>query len=392
MRRGRKNALQLSLGWKSSSAGRESLAPVDRTVLMITYLLLLIGLIMVFSASGVMAETRYGDSMFFLKRQAVWIVLGLLALHWVSRQDYDIWKSMMPIVLCLTIGCLILVLIPDVGSKVNGSRRWFRVAGLSFQPGELAKLTAVLYLASFLVRREEDITSFKKGVLAPVIVVGALAGLALLEPDMGTAMVLVAVLLGLLFLGGARITHLVGLVLSLLPLAYLLIMESDYRRRRLMSFLDPWQDPHNAGFQLTQSFVALGNGGFAGVGLGEGRQKLFFLPEAHADFVLALVGEELGFLGTGLLMVLFAILLVKGFHIAGRAPDAFGRHLASGVTLLLGIQVLINAGVVSGLLPTKGLTLPLVSYGGSSLIVTLIAIGMLLSISREDPASRVGSQ
>lgn len=392
MRRGRKNALQLSLGWKSSSAGRESLAPVDRTVLMITYLLLLIGLIMVFSASGVMAETRYGDSMFFLKRQAVWIVLGLLALHWVSRQDYDIWKSMMPIVLCLTIGCLILVLIPDVGSKVNGSRRWFRVAGLSFQPGELAKLTAVLYLASFLVRREEDITSFKKGVLAPVIVVGALAGLALLEPDMGTAMVLVAVLLGLLFLGGARITHLVGLVLSLLPLGYLLIMESDYRRRRLMSFLDPWQDPHDSGFQLTQSFVALGNGGFAGVGLGEGRQKLFFLPEAHADFVLALVGEELGFLGTGLLMVLFAILLVKGFHIAGRAPDAFGRHLASGVTLLLGIQVLINAGVVSGLLPTKGLTLPLVSYGGSSLIVTLIAIGMLLSISREDPASRVVSR
>lgn len=159
-----------------------------------------------------------------------------------------------------------------------------------------------------------------------------------------------------------------------------------------MSFLDPWQDPHDAGFQLTQSFVALGNGGFAGVGLGEGRQKLFFLPEAHADFVLALVGEELGFLGTGLLMVLFAILLVKGFHIAGRAPDAFGRHLASGVTLLLGIQVLINAGVVSGLLPTKGLTLPLVSYGGSSLIVTLIAIGMLLSISREDPASRVVSR
>ena len=156
-----------------------------------------------------------------------------------------------------------------------------------------------------------------------------------------------------------------------------------------MSFLDPWEDPNNTGFQLSQSFVALGNGGLAGVGLGEGRQKLFFLPEAHADFVLALVGEELGFLGTGLLMVLFAILLVKGFRIAGRAPDAFGRHLASGVTLLIGIQVLINAGVVSGLLPTKGLTLPLVSYGGSSLLVSLIAIGILLSISREDSASRV---
>ena len=389
MSSGRGNTLQLLLEWKSNVAEKRSFSPVDRTVLMITYLLLLIGLIMMFSASGVMAEMRYGDSMFFLKRQAVWIVLGLLVLHWVSRQDYGIWKTVMPLMLGLTVVILALVLIPMVGSEVNGARRWFRFGWFSFQPGELAKLTAVLYLSSFLVRREKDITNFTKGVLAPVIVVGTLALLAFLEPDMGTAVVMFSILLGLLFLGGARISHLSSLVLSLLPLAYLLIMESDYRRRRLMSFLDPWEDPNNTGFQLSQSFVALGNGGLAGVGLGEGRQKLFFLPEAHADFVLALVGEELGFLGTGLLMVLFAILLVKGFRIAGRAPDAFGRHLASGVTLLIGIQVLINAGVVSGLLPTKGLTLPLVSYGGSSLLVSLIAIGILLSISREDSASRV---
>ena len=389
MSSGRGNNLQLLLEWKSNVAEKRSFSPVDRTVLMITYLLLLIGLIMMFSASGVMAEMRYGDSMFFLKRQAVWIVLGLLVLHWVSRQDYGIWKTVMPLMLGLTVVILALVLIPIVGSEVNGARRWFRFGGFSFQPGELAKLTAVLYLSSFLVRREKDITNFTKGVLAPVTVVGTLALLALLEPDMGTAVVMFSILLGLLFLGGARISHLSSLVLGLLPLAYLLIMKSDYRRRRLMSFLDPWEDPNNTGFQLSQSFVALGNGGLAGVGLGEGRQKLFFLPEAHADFVLALVGEELGFLGTGLLMVLFAILLVKGFRIAGRAPDAFGRHLASGVTLLIGIQVLINAGVVSGLLPTKGLTLPLVSYGGSSLLVSLIAIGILLSISREDSASRV---
>ena len=389
MSSGRGNNLQLLLEWKSNVAEKRSFSPVDRTVLMITYLLLLIGLIMMFSASGVMAEMRYGDSMFFLKRQAVWIVLGLLVLHWVSRQDYGIWKLVMPLMLGLTVVILALVLIPIVGSEVNGARRWFRFGGFSFQPGELAKLTAVLYLSSFLVRREKDITNFTKGVLAPVTVVGTLALLALLEPDMGTAVVMFSILLGLLFLGGARISHLSCLVLSLLPLAYLLIMKSDYRRRRLMSFLDPWEDPNNTGFQLSQSFVALGNGGLAGVGLGEGRQKLFFLPEAHADFVLALVGEELGFLGTGLLMVLFAILLVKGFRIAGRAPDAFGRHLASGVTLLIGIQVLINAGVVSGLLPTKGLTLPLVSYGGSSLLVSLTAIGFLLSVSRADPASRV---
>ncbi len=386
---GRGDALQLLLEWKSTVAERRPFNSVDRTVLTITYLLLLIGLIMVFSASGPMAETRYGDSMFFLKRQAVWIMLGLLVLHWVSRQDYGMWKSIMPPMLGLTFIILVLVLMPMVGSQVNGARRWFRFASFSFQPGELAKLTAVLYLASFLARREEDITNFTKGILPPVIVVGILALLVLLEPDMGTAVVMFSILLGLLFLGGARISHLSSLVLSLLPLAYLLIMKSDYRRRRLMSFLDPWEDPNNTGFQLSQSFVALGNGGLAGVGLGEGRQKLFFLPEAHADFVLALVGEELGFLGTGLLMVFFAILLVKGFRIAGRAPDAFGRHLASGVTLLIGIQVLINAGVVSGLLPTKGLTLPLVSYGGSSLLVSLIAIGILLSISREDSASRV---
>ena len=388
MRSARNNGLQLLLGWKSNAVGQKSLPPADRTVLTITYLLLLIGLIIVFSASGVMAGTRYGDSMFFLKRQAVWIVLGLLALHWVSRQDYGIWKSIMPFMLGLTVLTLVLVLIPVVGSEVNGARRWLRFEGLSFQPGELAKLTAVLYLASFLVRREEDITNFTKGVLAPVIVVGVLALLVLLEPDMGTAVVMVSILLGLLFIGGARISHLIGLVLSLLPLAYMLIMQSDYRRRRFMSFLDPWEDPSNSGFQLTQSFVALGNGGLLGVGLGKGRQKLFFLPEVHSDFVLALVGEELGLLGTGLLMVLFAILLVKGFQIAGRAPDTFGRHLAGGVTLLLGVQVLINAGVVSGLLPTKGLTMPLVSYGGSSLLISLVAIGILLSISREDPASR----
>ena len=389
MRSGRGNALQLLFEWKSSGAGQRSLPPVDRTVLTITYLLLLIGLIMMFSASGVMAEMRHGDSMFFLKRQAVWILLGLLILHWVSRRDYEMWRSIMPLMLGLTIVILVLVLVPMLGSQVNGARRWFRFAQFSFQPGELAKLTTVLYLASFIVRREEDITNFTKGILPPVIVVGMLALLVLLEPDMGTTVVMGSILLGLLFLGGARISHLSGLTLSLLPLAYMLIMQSDYRRRRLMSFLDPWEDPNNAGFQLTQSFVALGNGGLAGVGLAEGRQKLFFLPEAHADFVLALVGEELGFLGTSLLMVLFAILLVKGFRIAGRAPDAFGRYLASGVTLLIGIQVLINAGVVSGLLPTKGLTLPLVSYGGSSLLVSLTAIGILLSVSRADPASRV---
>ncbi len=389
----RDHAVSCASGASAWSAGdeRRMAGPVDRTVLLVTYALVAIGLIIVFSASGVMAETRYGDSGFFLKRQSVWLLLGIVAMHWVSRWDYDMWKTLTPYVLGVTLVLLILVLMPMLGTQVNGARRWIRVAWVSVQPGELAKLSVVLYLASFLARKEGDMTHFGRGLLPPVLVVGMLAGLVLLEPDMGTSVVMTVLLLGLLFVGGARLPYLVGLTGILCGLAYLLIMQSGYRRRRLLNFLDPWQDPIDAGFQLTQSFVALGNGGVFGVGLGEGRQKLFFLPEAHSDFVLALVGEELGFAGTGLLIGLFVVLIVRGFHIASRAPDTFGRHLAYGVTLLLGVQVVINMGVVSGLLPTKGLTLPLVSYGGSSLIVTLVAIGILLSVSRLAPAGRSAS-
>ncbi len=390
MRYARGNKLQLSLAWNADAGGPSSRS-MDRTVLIVTYALAIIGLIIMFSASGVMAETRYGDSTFFLKRQSLWLLLGFVALHWVSQRDYNVWRTLTPYVLALTFVLLVLVLIPLLGTQVNGARRWLRVAWVSVQPGEIAKLSIVLYLASFLVRKEGDIITFSRGVLAPVTVVGTFAGLVLLEPDMGTAVVLILLLFGLLFLGGARVPHLLGIGVILLGVGYTLIMQSDYRRRRLLNFLDPWQDPSDAGFQLTQSFVALGNGGLFGVGLGEGRQKLFFLPEAHSDFVLALVGEELGFAGTGLLIGLFAVLIVKGFQIAGRAPDAFGRHLACGVTLLVGTQVLINMSVVSGLLPTKGLTLPFVSYGGSSLIVCLVAIGILLSVSRADPTGRSAS-
>ena len=387
MSRVRGNKIQLPLTW-NVDIDKQASRPMDRTVLIVTYLLTLIGLIIMFSASGVMAETRYGDSTFFLKRQSLWLVSGLVALHWVAQRDYNVWKTLTPYGLVLTFALLVLVLLPFLGTQVNGARRWFRLAGFSIQPGEIAKLAVVLYLASFLVRKEQDLAMFTRGVLAPMAVVGLFAGLLLLEPDMGTAVVLTLVLFGLLFLGGARLPHLLVLGLVLLAAAYMLIMQSDYRRRRLLNFLDPWKDSADTGFQLTQSFVALGNGGWFGVGLGEGRQKLFFLPEAHTDFVLALVGEELGFLGTGLLIALFAILIVKGFKIAGQAPDAFGRHLACGITLLVGIQVLINMSVVSGLLPTKGLTLPFVSYGGSSLIVSLVAMGILLSISRAGPTGR----
>ena len=247
-----------------------------------------------------------------------------MALHWVAQQDYNMWKLSHPMAWSLTFVLLVLVLIPFLGTQVNGARRWLRVAGFSMQPGEIAKLSIVLYLASFLVRKEQDLVHLQSWGAGSMAVVGTFAGLLLLEPDMGTAVVLTLLLFGLLFLGGTRIPHLLGMGTVLLAVAYTLIMQSDYRRRRLLNFLDPWQDPTDAGFQLTQSFVALGNGGLFGVGLGEGRQKLFFLPEAHADFVLALVGEELGFVGTGLLIGLFSVLIVRDSKLQDRPPMPSG--------------------------------------------------------------------
>jgi cell division protein FtsW len=376
-------ATQLSLSWLGGSQGKKKSGLPDRCVLAITYVLLVLGLIMVFSASGIMAETRYGDSTYFLKRQGLWLVLGLIVMHVTANMDYHVWQRMAPYVMVGTGLLLLVVLIPLLGSEVKGARRWIRWGGVSLQPAEMAKVAVVIYLASFLSRKEGHVEEFRSGFLPPVVLVGGMAGLVLLEPDMGTAVVLGLVLVCLLFSGGARLSHLGGLVAVLLPLAAAVAYGSEYRRKRLLSFIDPWQDPMDTGFQLSQSFVALGSGGILGVGLGESKQKLFFLPEVHADFVLALIGEELGYVGTASLIVLFGFFVLKGFQISGKAPDKLGSQLALGVTLLVGGQALINAGVVAGLLPTKGLTLPLVSYGGSSLVVTLLGIGILLSVSRK---------
>jgi cell division protein FtsW len=286
-------------------------------------------------------------------------------------------------ILAVTCLLLVLVLIPSLGVVAKGARRWLRLGPISVQPAEMVKLVVVLYLAGYLAKKEGYITEFARGFLPPLLVVGLLAGLVLLQPDLGTVVVIGFVTLGLLFLAGARLVHLFGLVPFVLPAVAVLIWKSPYRLQRLMTFLDPMKDPTGAGFQVNQSFLAFGSGGLFGVGLGEGEQKLFFLPEAHTDFVLALAGEELGLVGTGAIMLCYAALVLKGFQIAARAREPFGRHLALGITLLLGLQALINAGVVTGMLPTKGLTLPLVSYGGSSLMVNLLAIGILLSVSRD---------
>lgn len=373
----------LTLPWPAVGAPTKARAAADRSVLVVAVVLALVGLVMVFSASAIVAGNRFHDSIYFLKRHLAWLAFGFLLLQVGSRLDYRVWRKMALPILGVTLALLVLVLVPSLGVVAKGARRWLRLGPISVQPAEMVKLAVVLYLASYLTKKEGRITEFATGFLPPLLVVGLLAGLVLLQPDLGTVVVVGLVTLGMLFLGGARLAHLFGLVPFVLPAVAVLIWKSPYRLQRLMTFLDPMRDPTGAGFQVNQSFLAFGSGGLFGVGLGEGEQKLFFLPEAHTDFVLALAGEELGLVGTSAIMLCYAALVLKGFQIAARAREPFGRYLALGIALLIGLQALINAGVVTGLLPTKGLTLPLVSYGGSSLMVTLLSIGILLSISRD---------
>lgn len=378
-----KTAGTLVLPWPSSSQRARKLVALDHTLVVITLALSLVGLVMVFSASAVVAGNRFQDPWYFLKRQLAWLVLGLALMHITSRIDYAVWKKLAVPLLAVTGGLLLLVLIPSIGVLAKGARRWLRVGPILLQPTEIAKVVAVIYLAAYLAAKQERLLSFQKGVLPPLILVGAVCGLIFLQPDLGSVVVIGLVMFSLLFLAGAKLSHLFGLVLCAVPAVLALVVSSPYRWKRVVAFLFPEKDASGAGFQVTQSFLALGSGGPFGVGLGEGKQKLFFLPEAHTDFVLALVGEELGFFGTAALMMLFLAFMIRGFSIAARARMPFGYFLGMGITLLIATQTLINAGVVTGLLPTKGLTLPFVSYGGSSLVISLIGVGILLSISRD---------
>ena len=378
----RKNTSRLSSSWSDlfDHPNRRPGGSFDGVILGVVVALTLIGLVMVFSASGVLAETRFRDSTYFLQRQGIWLTLGFLILFVTARLDYGLWQSLTSQLLACCVALLVLVLF--IGVEVNGARRWLHATWFSIQPSELTKLAVVLYLAAYIAKPGFRIHEWRAGFLPPVLVVGSLCVLIVIEPDFGSAVVVGTVMLGLLYLAGARYLHLLGLLLLLVPVIGGLVARSPERWERLVSFWDPWLDASGSGYQLVQSFLALEHGGVFGVGLAQGRQKLLYLPEGHTDFVLALVGEELGLIGTTALLVLFGVLVVKGFRVAAQARDTFGRYLALGITLLLGVQVLMNAGVVCGLLPTKGLTLPFVSYGGSSLLTSMMAIGLLLSVAR----------
>jgi len=364
--------------------------PGDRGLIIMTAVLLVIGVVMIYSASAVLAGREYGDSLFFLKRQVVWVFAGLMAMIVMSRIPYGVWQpAALPLVL-VGVVLLVLVLIPGIGAELNGSRRWLRVGMFTLQPSELARLCAVIYLARYLVKRRERMEDFFRDFLPPLIVIGTILALIMAESDLGTAAVMGMVAGLMLFAGGARWRHLWVMGLLTAPVLYAMIMKIGYRRQRLMAFLDPWRDPTDSGFQMIQSFLALGGGGPVGMGLGEGRQKLFFLPYPHTDFIFAVIGEELGFVGTVIVLALFLGLAWRGIRISLKAPDMFGRHLAFGLTMMIVVQALINMAVVTGLLPTKGLTLPFLSYGGSSVVVNLAAVGILWNISRETYVGRAG--
>ncbi|MGH7332782.1 MAG: putative lipid II flippase FtsW [Candidatus Rokuibacteriota bacterium] len=344
--------------------------------------LLSVGVVMVYSASAIVAAERFHDPFIFLKKQLFWAGLGGLALWGALRIDYRRLEKLMVPALVVAAILLILVLIPPFGQSINGTRRWFRVGPVSFQPVELAKLAMVIYLAAFLARRREQLQDFWRGFLPPLMVVAPLAGLVLLQPDLGNGLTLIAVTFGLLFLAGTRWQHLALITVMAVPLLVGLVLMAPYRLRRIMAFLDPWQDPRGSGFQIIQSYLAIGSGGPLGRGIGESRQKLFYLPESHTDFIFAIVSEELGFVGAMAMLVLFAVFIWRGLRIGLGAAEPFGAYLALGITVLIATQTIVNLGVVTGLLPTKGLPLPFVSFGGSALVVTMLSTGVLLNISQ----------
>jgi cell division protein FtsW len=345
----------------------------------------LVGLsvVMVFNVSYFYGQERFGDSLLFFRKHLLSIGLGTIVAVAASRLSSETYRRAAYPLLLVALVALVLVLVPGIGLARGGARRWLHLGPLSVQPSELAKFAVVLYLARSMVKKGDRLPSFRLGVVPHYLVVGAIAGLVLLEPDFGTAALAAGLLVIMLFVGGVPARLLALPAVGALPALAYVVWRAPYRWARIIAFLYPDRDPLGVNFQLKQSFIAFGSGGLWGVGLGESRQKMFYLPEAHTDFLFSVIGEELGLAGALLVLALFAIVGARGFRIAVRHPDPFASLLAFGVTLSLVLQGVVNAGVVLGCLPTKGLALPFLSYGGSAMIAALGQIGVLLALSRE---------
>lgn len=371
------------------------LRPYDTWLMTVILVLIGLGLVMVASSSIAIADRQFNEPLHYFWRQSFSAVIGLSLIAASLKIPLSVWDFLSVPLLVLGLLLLVLVLIPGVGREVNGSTRWISFGLFSLQASEPVKICVIAYLAGYMVRHGEHVRNSFAGFIRPICVLTIVASLLLLEPDYGSCVVLFATALGMLFMGGVPLGRLLAWVLTAIAVLASLAVLSPYRLQRLMSFSDPWQDPFNSGFQLTQALIAFGRGDWFGVGLGSGVQKLFYLPEAHTDFIFSVFAEEFGLLGSAILILLFSFLVWRAFvigHIAERRGKLFAAYLAYGIGLVIGVQVFINMGVNLGVLPTKGLTLPLLSYGGNSMIITCLLLGMLLRVEVENRQSNRSSE
>ncbi|QJW46499.1 stage V sporulation protein E [bacterium BFN5] len=344
--------------------------------------LLGIGVVMVYSSSAVSAYVNFDDSYYFLKRQIIWASLGLLAMVFTMNVDYHVWRKLAKPVMIVTLILLVLVLVPGLGKVVNGARRWLGFGSLYLQPSEIAKLSMVLFTSTSLAKHQERISSFLRGIVPQLLMLLVVFALILKEPDLGTALSIAGTVFVLLFVSGAKMKHLGSLgAVGVIGIIAAVLVE-PYRMKRLLAFSDPWADPLDTGYHIIQSLYAIGSGGLFGVGLGRSREKFLYLPEPHTDFIFAILGEELGLIGTLTVIVLFFLFAWRGLKVAISAPDIYGSVLATGLTTMIMVQALMNIAVVTASMPVTGIPLPFLSFGGSALIFTLAGVGILLNISR----------
>jgi len=359
----------------------ENLNKDSQRLLIISTILLCIGIVMIYSASSCYAYEQYNDSGYYLKRHVIHCLLGLFLAIIFLKKDYKNLKKYAKVFLAISIVGLILALLPGIGREAGGAKRWVKLGFIGFQPSEFSGFFLIVYIADILDRKQPVIRSFMQGFMPPLMILGFSVLLILLQPDLGSSVCIMAVGLIMMFVAGVNMAYFLPFLVPIIPIFYFLIFKVAYRLRRIASYLDPWSDTQGAGFQIIQSFLALGSGGIFGLGLGCSKQKLFYLPQAHTDFIFSIIGEEAGLIGTLSVLVLFVLFVWIGIQISIKAKDLFGRYLALGITASIGLKAAINIAVSTGAIPTKGLPLPFISYGGTALIFTIIAVAILINIS-----------
>jgi len=361
----------------------KDLEKYDTGIFLMAVALTCFGIVMVYSTSSVMAAKKFHDGFYFLKRQGLYALVGFCVMLFAMKTDYQNLRKPAVAILLGCILLLLLVFIPGIGAKAKGAARWIRFPGFNLQPSELAKIALIIYMAYSLDKKQDQgkMKRFFSGFVPYMIILAIMLGILLKQHDLGSALTMFFVAFLMMFIAGAQLRYILGCGILAVPFVWYFIISEPYRWERIKAYLDPWQDPSGTGFQIIQSWIAVGTGGIFGQGLGESKQKLFYLPEAHTDFILAVAGEELGFVGITIIASMFFLLVIRSIRVALYAEDAFGRFLAYGIAVLFGTEAFFNMAVVTGMVPTKGLALPFISYGGSSLIVTLFATGILLNIS-----------